>query len=109
MRISNDELVEKVSEEVCRRQTAREEHYDRNRMKHAQRAEIERAKLFEGSGSRRGLTPVAHFTTTHADRLAKTYGSDWMRDKKAIAHAAERDPSVRAQRENLMRVADALR
>lgn len=75
----------------------------------AQRAEREHTKNFEERGSKRGLTPVASFTPHHAASLTRQYGDNWMSDKKAIAHAAERDPSVAAQRRRLEYAADAIR
>ena len=104
-----DEHSQAIADELGRRAKARQEHYDRNQLRRDQKREIEEAKAIEGDRSRRGLTQVSHFTVQHADQLKKQYGSDFFKDRDAIRHAAERDPSVASQYRQLIYGADAVR
>lgn len=100
-----------VAQEFDKAIKGRRDNYDRRLLRRACRLEIERAneQMADKHKVRRGGEHVATFTTTHMDKLKREYGENFLHDRDAIQHAAERDASVAAQKEQLLRGADAVK
>lgn len=98
-----------VAERLARRSSHQVTLYQNNGIKRDLSAEAREIQDFEGRGRRKGLTPIASFTPHHAAHLERQFGSHWQFDKKAIARAAESDPSVHKQRRAIEYAADAVR
>lgn len=81
--------------------------YERETIFNDAKSEIEFNKNASSDGHK--VKFIAAFTPEHGAHLDRIYGRGWERDKAAIRHAAERDPTVAERRRQLEYAADAAR